>query len=218
MAQSCALDLNDLGRVGRGEERRSEVMNRRFVLVLALVGMMFAGAVQARGWSNFSFGYSDYGRHGGYSVSLGGFGGHHWGGLGWSSPGSYGHGFDYGYRNHWRDSWNLSSYGRGYYDDCYYGCRGYNRSHYPSPRHYSGHDYPRHDRYYRSYDRGYRHDRHDRYNRHDRHGLSGYGRDYSHNRYDRSYRADRSSERAYDRAREESRGLSEGSPRGRREY
>ena len=56
-------------------------MTRKLLLVLALVGMMFAGTAHAGRFSNFSFGYSDFGHHGGYNISVGGFGGRHWGGL-----------------------------------------------------------------------------------------------------------------------------------------
>jgi len=184
-------------------------MTRKLLLVLALVGMMFAGTAHAGRFSNFSFGYSDFGHHGGYNISVGGFGGRHWGGFGSSAPA---YGFGYGHRDHWRERWNLSSYRRGY-DDCYYGCRSSYRNDYPSRRDYSSYYDPRR---HRGYDRHYRHDRHDRYDRHnryDRHDYDRSGRDYSRNDYGRS---ERRSERAYDRAREDSRGLNNG--RSRSEY
>lgn len=177
---------------------------RRFVLVLlALAGLGLASAASAGGWS---VGWSDYGRHGGYSISYGRYGGHSYTSFGVHAPAwSYG---GYGYR----DPWFVGGYRRpsyAYYDSCYYGCGGYYgyRDYgYRAPAYY-GYRYSAPS--YRYHDRGYRHDRrygrYDSYSRYDRHD---YDRGYRHARYDRDDRYDRRdryqrrSESAWERTRE----------------
>ena len=157
-------------------------MSRKLMLIFAFVGLLFASGAQA---GRFSFGYSDYGHRGGYSLSLGGFGGGGWGGggwggYGWNSPGWYGprYGLGYGYRNQWGDPWYLSGYRGGHYD-CF-GCGGHSRSYFPARGYYGG-SYPRYSRNYSRYDRSdrYYRGRHDGYRRpsdYDRNNYREYDR------------------------------------------
>jgi hypothetical protein len=197
-------------------------MIRWLALLITFVGFSYAGAASAGNWS---IGYTDYGRHGGYSVAVGSHG--------YSSFSVFGHGpswgyADYGYRDRWADPWYLSNYRTParYYDDCYYGCGprnygGYYAPRYYAPRYYAGYSYGhgyrpsyrqgyRHGYSNRHYDRGYRYS--DRGYR-DHHNYSrGYSRGYDRNRhgsgrneyrrasYERSGNY-RNRESAYDRAR-----------------
>lgn len=187
-------------------------------MVLAL-GLLAAGSAAEAGRYNWSVGYSDYGRHGGYSIELGRFGGQRYSAVSFGAPAWYGpswgsYSYDYGYR----EPWYLSSYRRPVsygYRDCYYGC-GYG---YSAPRYYrSSYRYiaPRYYGYtpryyggrYTSVNYGYRHDRHDRYDRYDRYDRHDRGYDRHDDRYRQSARGrdygGGRSESAYERAREHS--------------
>lgn len=214
-------------------------MVRTFVLALILG---FFAAPAAAGGSSWSIGWSDYSRHGGYSVSFGRHHGTRYQGYSWHAPvwyaGSYG--YDrYGY-DRWSDPWFVASYSPrrsyGWYDDCYYDCgygygyassyRGHSR-YYAPPRTYHSYGYRdrdwRHDRHYRS-DRHYRHYRGDRhrgyaYDRHNR-GYSSYK---GHDRYDRHddrryrERDHRYRETAYSRARDHGYNARDDAWRGQRQ-
>jgi hypothetical protein len=168
-------------------------MIRWLALLITFVGFSYAGAASAGSWS---IGYTDYGRHGGYSVAVGNHGYRSFSVFG-SGP-SWGYA-NYGYRDRWADPWYLSSYRSParYYDDCYYGCGSRYYGGYYAPSYYAGYSYGysyrpsyRHGYSNRHYDRGYRHS--DRSYRH-------YDRGYRH--YDRGHRDHRGYSRGYDRNR-----------------
>lgn len=175
-------------------------MRRWMIWMVMASALVWLTPAQAGGF-NWSLGYSDYGRHGGYTLEVGRYGGQRYNALSWSAPAWYGPSWGYGYGNGYRDDrWYLSGYRSGYsYGGCRYGCAyGY------TPRYYGyrapsyGYRYER-----RHYDRD---DRRDRYDRHDRYGNYGY-RDrgyvrYERDRYDHRSRSGRYNESAYERARE----------------
>jgi hypothetical protein len=165
-------------------------MLRWALVLLAIAGMMGVGAPAEAGRYNWSIGYSDYGRHGGYSVEFGRFGGQRYNAVTWQSPSWYGAGWgDYGYRDTWSDPWYLGSYRAPLsygYRNCYYGCGavryGHTASRYGrygySPRYYGYRYSPRYyaPSYGYRYSYGGNHGRYDRYDRHDRgYSRSNYG-------------------------------------------
>ncbi len=168
-------------------------MIRWLALLITFVGFSYAGAASAGNWS---IGYTDYGRHGGYSVAIGNHGYRSFSAFGYGPSWGYS---GYGYRDPWADPWYLSSYRSSpryyarYYDDCYYGCGSRHYGGYYAPRYYSSYYAPR---YYGGYSYGYRYSSGPRY--YDR-GYRSYGhRDYGyrdHSRYNRGYA------RGYDRDR-----------------
>jgi hypothetical protein len=120
----------------------------RWILVLMTVaGIGCSAAADAGSWS---VGYSDYGRHGGYSVSYGRHHGSSFTALSFGAPA-----WGYGYADPWFLSSSYSAPAR-YYDDCYSGC-GYYAGYY-APRYSSyGYVYGYRPSYgYASYGYGYR--------------------------------------------------------------
>ena len=178
-----------LERPSRGEGTEDITMIRWLALLITFVGFSYAGAASAGNWS---IGYTDYGRHGGYSVAIGNHGYRSFSAFGYGPSWGYS---GYGYRDPWADPWYLSSYRTPvrYYNDCYYGCGPRYYGGYYAPRYYSSYYAPR---YYGGYSYGYRYSSGPRY--YDR-GYRSYGhRDYGyrdHGRYSRGY------SRAYDRDR-----------------
>ena len=139
---------------------------RKWALVLmVMLGIGFGAAASAGNWS---IGYSDYGRHGGYNLTVGSHGYRSF------SAFTYAPSWGYGYRDSWRDPWYLSSYRapvRSYYG-CDYGCAPVRSYGYATPRYYgSGYGY-------RSY--GYR----PSYNYRPHYSYRSHNRDYG-RRYDR---------------------------------
>jgi hypothetical protein len=199
-------------------------MVRAFVLALMLG---FFAAPAAAGGSSWSIGWSDYGRHGGYSVSFGRHHGASYRAYSWHAPVWYagGYGYDrYGY-DRWNDPWFVASYSPrrsyGWHDDCYYDCgRSYGYRY--APRSYSRHYAPPRTYYRYEYrDRDWRHDRHYRYDRHDRGHRS---RGYSYDRHDRGYssykrheRDGRHRETAYQRVRDHGYNAHDDAWRGQRQ-
>lgn len=209
---------------------------KRWVLALvAIIAINWGQAAQAGG--SWSIGYSDYSRHGGYSLAFGN----------WGSAISFASGWGY-------PSYGYAGYRAPYYGGCYYGCGyGYRGGYYaPSysgyyaPRHYGGYYAPRYyaPRYYAPRHYGYyaprygynhyrysnrNYGRHDRYDhrRHDRYDGRSYRQSYKDHdsrgarpqyaRYERGdgYGRDQS---AYSRARDDGREFRHEGSRDRRYY
>lgn len=183
-------------------------MKRWLLVLITFVGFSVVGTANAGNWS---VGYTDYGRHGGYSVAVGNHGYRSFSAFGYGPSWGYG---SYGYGDRWADPWYLSSYRSNarYYDDCYYGCAStrYYRN-YTAPRYGYGYSYrPTYNHYprygfgngYRNYDRGYARG----YSRSDdRYDRRYQGRNnYRNNNYQRTEYRGRN-ESAYDRARDHGR-------------
>lgn len=182
-------------------------MRRWKIWMVVAIAWVWLTPAQAGG-INWSLGYSDYGRHGGYALEVGRFGGQRYQALSWSAPAWYGPswGSGYGYRD---DRWYLTgyrpAYGYGYGYGCRAGC-GYGYA----PRYYG----------YRTPSYGYRYERRYDDRRYGRYGDYGY-RDRGHVRYaprDRYAYRDRGSyrETAYERAREHRYDAREDAWRGQR--
>jgi len=186
---SGVLYLRRAPKFGATEDRAM----RKWALVwMAMLSIGFCVSASAGNWS---IGYSDHGRHGGYNLTVGSHG--YRSVSAFSYAPSWGYSGRSNYRDSWRDPWYLNSYRapvRSYYGSGY----GY-RNHSYRPNY----DYrPRHS--YRSYsrDHGRRYDRYNdyRYNRRSFNDNHRNGRDYAHDRNDRYRR----SESAHQRARRDS--------------